>query len=421
MLPEATIDVSLDGPSTTCGFRFADATCGSCLGDSCCDELSACRASQTCAPLYDCIAACPVANAAVTLGTTTPADDCHTACFEKERSRVDYRTNPKGVDNAEYALARCRASKCSACGNGLGLVEGYPSVCAACIRSRCRTDLTGCGDDADCTDRVYCRSRCLNPVCMTGCSVPPEPAVMTLLVQKANDECGSVCFGSTWACAGRYQTPRSATFTTTVAIRPVDVLDDTVAIAGATLKVCNKLDLDCANPLDMQKADDTAMATVTVPLGEFLDGFTGFLQIEAPGMSPTMLVWNYPIYAPLRRTAYTIPTPTVVSIMQNLLGVKGDPTRGNVVLDISDCTENKAPGVVVSLSREATISYFDAGFPSPTATATTRDGLVLIVNIPEGSVTVTLTHQASGQQVARFNAYVRAGWITMYEVWPSTG
>lgn len=159
---------------------------------------------------------------------------------------------------------------------------------------------------------------------------------------------------------------------------------------GTTVKLCNKLDLTCANPGMTSMTDSQGRATFTVQVG--VVGFDGYLdvtggKIDNTGDAPFPSVW-YPlpfVIADGWRGRTTIPSALELAVLSAATGSVLDPTRAHFAANAADCNFSPASGVsFVAESADAAtqIFYLEGGSPSISATATDTDAIGGFINLP---------------------------------------
>jgi hypothetical protein len=209
----------------------------------------------------------------------------------------------------------------------------------------------------------------------------------------------------------------------------VDLLSEN-PYAGATVKACKQLDLQCTDPLDMSVTDKDGLVSLTVPAASV--GFNGYLEITG-GDNHTNQMAPSPIFP-----ALYYPVPPIVSpgwrgrlqfisaadlpILAVFTTVEIDPTRGHFAANAVDCNFSNAGGVtftadaVVTHPEDMKIKgfYFINGVPNINATET--DPLTAIggfVNLPANSTLISATSGAAGgKKMGTITYNIRAGWFT---------
>lgn len=248
-----------------------------------------------------------------------------------------------------------------------------------------------CRNDADCTSRgiALAGSVCVEELCQ------PDPK---------------------WACME--QPPPKATSPGPYSVKVLALADVVTQqkVAGATLKVCRKLDVDCSSPVTMATSDDTGAATLSV------DGSSaGYLEVGAPGYLSTLFFFNPPIAGD--RVIPSIPLSTAgahKAVLQSL-GLALSDNRGTIILATFDCTGKPMADVVYHVANQdpgAKTFYYVDGLPSIAALATTSSGYGGIANVPAGAVTLESAAQKGALKLPSVSLVVRGGNLAFSTVVP---
>jgi hypothetical protein len=262
------------------------------------------------------------------------------------------------------------------------LVSGFlwalsTSACSLTIDA----DRVQCSVDADCAARgsAFAGAMCLDQVCQPNAQ---------------------------WACLSRTPTP-----STTKGPFKVDVLAITDAvsqqkIAGATLKLCRKIDVGCQSPVLSTTTDASGAASFSIDAT-----LTGYVEVSAAGFLPTLYFFNPPIDG--NRTVPTIPISTELahSAVLRTLGLTPDEGRGTVVMATVDCNGKTAADVAFSVSNmdsSSKVFYYVDGLPTAAA-ATTSSGYGGVANVPAGAVTFNATVVKGGLALPPVSLVVRGG------------
>jgi len=104
---------------------------------------------------------------------------------------------------------------------------------------------------------------------------------------------------------------------------------------------------------------------------------------------------------------------SVLAAAAGVTPVAGDGFIGVVV---KNCAGTPIAGATVTSSPAGTVRYNAAGFPSPSATSTSTDGVAYIANVAAGNVTVQAS--ATGHTLRQHVVNARADAITLTEIQP---
>lgn len=140
-------------------------------------------------------------------------------------------------------------------------------------------------------------------------------------------------------------------------------------------------------PLATATADETGQAVVSLP-----GGFDGFFLWQAPNVAPAMYFIGIPFVADAVFPIGVISPADYMVVnapFQELLG----EGRSEVLVAASNCDGTPAVGVSVAVSGATDVEtlYLGDGPFSPTLMATGGTGLVRLLNVPVGEVTITAT------------------------------
>ncbi len=179
-------------------------------------------------------------------------------------------------------------------------------------------------------------------------------------------------------------------------------------VADATVEVCKG---DCAgnNLLDSTTTDvdgvftTAAVATNSVPLD-------GYLKISKPksGLLTSNIVPGQPIVADLANVPGVMISQATLTLLANF-GVTQDPTKGLLLLAVTDCASQPISGADVALDTGGNV--LDLG-----AFIAQAAGTYIVSDVPPGTTTVTVT--ASGTTFRVRTLPVFANEVTLTQVTP---
>jgi len=252
-------------------------------------------------------------------------------------------------------------------------------------------DRVQCQTKADCTARggAFAGAICVDSVCQV------DPA---------------------WACLSSGSPPASTQEPPyKLAVQVRGVVDQSPKV-GAQVKLCRKLDVDCASPIAMAVSDNGGNVNFSVDM----KGFTGYVQVQADGFVPSLFFFN----PPLDRDTTT--PVSLASVLENQgllfsLGRQASPGHGNIVISSRDCTGATAAGVSYSSPNAdamTSVFYTVADLPSGAATATDAGGYGGLVNVPVGGATVVANLSNPKVELSRISLLVQEGAITYSTVVP---
>ena len=199
-------------------------------------------------------------------------------------------------------------------------------------------------------------------------------------------------------------------------------------VTNLTASLCDKRDVNCANPIRTGIQDVGGVLTADVPTGGALgSGFDGYLQVNSPtercddeavfGSSskllcqlaqargcnlespddrckmptyaPAMMFFNPPVRADQSRPIPLplVPTTAIQPILEAVGGTDFDPSTGFLFITALDCDGTPASGVTFRMIQHQTAVtqlYIDNGVVSRTAFQTDASGLAGFVHVPAG-------------------------------------
>lgn len=201
-------------------------------------------------------------------------------------------------------------------------------------------------------------------------------------------------------------------------------------VLGVKASLCDKKDVNCANPIRSGIVDTAGMLSFEVNTGGQLGtGFDGFLKISTstdyctneavfgptasllcefapecdltpndedcriPTFAPSLLFFNPPIRRtpPVAITLPLVPTSAFPALAA-AAGARLDPSKGNIFITALDCDGSPAAGVsydIIQYQNMVTELYIDNGVVSDTASETDRSGIGGFLGVPAGFAEVT--------------------------------
>jgi hypothetical protein len=155
-----------------------DADCDFCTASRCCEGHLACRITNGCAPMIECVAGCSQAGGATY--------DCFVQCSAQFPDAA----------TPYVALFGCRLARCGGqtqCGGS----TGFDVACSACLSQNCGKVIDGCLLDVDCTLLDTCIGDCAvtDPACITKCeqTYPQSVTKRNSYFNCLTTRCGQLC------------------------------------------------------------------------------------------------------------------------------------------------------------------------------------------------------------------------------------
>lgn len=239
--------------------------------------------------------------------------------------------------------------------------------------------------------------------------------------------------------------------TATVRFQACDFISNcTLPVRGLRARVCDKLDVGCLTPRQIDIRDMNGHVEFAVPTGA--RGFDGYLEVsttvarcydtntfgdaargllcqlapecdleapsaacDVPVYSPVLWFFNPPVTADVE-----IPIPlqlypsAALPLVVDAAGGSLSPGTGSVFATVIDCDGRPASGITLQIAEyedAASALYFDSGVLSNTATQTDAMGVGGFIRIPPGFVEITAVTQ-DGVPVAKVGAQAHAEFVT---------
>jgi hypothetical protein len=248
---------------------------------------------------------------------------------------------------------------------------------------------------------------------------------------RADSECrdrgpesaGAVCIDSVcqpdpvWGCLGAVVWPKPPPGMFTVTIHLRDLIDGK-PIAGATGRLCEKLDTGCKAPLGPDLTADAA-GDLALPVRS---GFDGYVEMRAPDKMPGIYFFYPPV--DMNREIQFVPLmePQLVEQLALLNGKELRSDRGHVLLGGYDCQRKPAEGIHLATddADESTAGFYVLNnVPKAGAQATDSSGRGGFINLREGIVAITAQLAADNRKLATVSLFVRPGMLTFTSIVPA--
>lgn len=288
-------------------------------------------------------------------------------------------------------------------------------------------DTPQCSSNHDCVIRgaAFEETTCVDSRCVKS------PPVGTLSAVDAGSPEALLDPANPWRCAGHVNwavEPNDAIVDHKIFLNFVDER----AVAGLTVELCGRADVECASPLATVQTDATGVADIPIT-----KGFAGYLQMKTPpallpglmpviapyvlppGLDPTILAPPCAGCVPAGPTTSTmfVVTKSSAAALAAAVSTTLDPSRGLVFAVMGDCDNRIAAGVQFELEQADEKSaryYFEDGLPSAAPTETNDKGGAGFINVPPGIVTAKSRIAKTGQVIGSRSVLVRAGALTIF-------
>lgn len=446
---------------------FADAACNLCASEACCAPATACGAGSVCVEVASCMRECASAGG-------------DPSCISGCKARSDFDPDLIGDVVDCLAGAECGAS-CSppeivaapACPDAGTIPDALGPSCGACIRRLACADAVTCANDPTCAARLECMAEScqgpaldatsgMTPGCFDNCRRlvfdPNEDEVRaaregdapqradTAFFSAAADVCSVECrIGRELSCVDGHDWPRAASDEVLLQ----RIVQDRVGGKGVPdldVTACFPGPGDCS-AITSTATDAEGFVQLTVPttITEFdpRSGFRGYLELLNGDSPPAEVEWRDTILIHTRpewrdRIADEIDPYAADNFLRTILEsiasnaqveldfYQDDPGTGVLVGGMVDCrgrTEffvpnarlviDDAPGAVIRYVNEAQLGV------ERDATATTRSGQFIVINVPEGAHSVSMVDAFTGRTLAsESEVKIGAGKLTVIQFYP---
>jgi hypothetical protein len=271
----------------------------------------------------------------------------------------------------------------------LSLAMTFLSLFASCTLA-VNADRVQCRTKADCVSRGgdFENASCIDSVCQA------DP---------------------TWQCLSSptMLPPQSPPFRVVVSLRD---LVTQMPVANTQVKLCRKLDVDCAAPYSTAVSDGSGEATFSVDMVNS----AGYLAVQVTGLVPTFYFFNPPVDRD-QSVSVSLASPAAYAGLVLQLGRQPLSGHGSIVISSADCTGAPAAGVTYTTASgdAATSSFYTvAGLPTLSATATDAQGFGGLINVPAGAATVAASLASPRTNLGTISLLVQDGAITYSRVVP---
>jgi hypothetical protein len=199
----------------------------------------------------------------------------------------------------------------------------------------------------------------------------------------------------------------------------LSVLDIGTRAAPSNLEVraCLITDLDCERPISDALGAD-ADGVVTIPLAL---GVTGYLEIRGDGITPALFPLPGTLSSELAGLLERQPLVVIPSGVESIaspIRSQSEPGAGSVVVTVSDCDGQAAPGVRLELDTIALPFSIVDGLLVMNQSTTTDSAVAGFINVMPGVAIIRGYREATGQVFGEDAAPVRPGWDTLVRMLP---
>jgi hypothetical protein len=306
----------------------------------------------------------------------------------------------------------------------------HPAVtqdCVTCAETQCADVSASCKADASCGAYTECVGKAPTPAGQAACRAtfaswvsPPAtarerdlsgPYGQCVFRYKCSVECGA---NNDLFCVDDYAWPLTAETSVPLHLFLVDAVDQTKPLPNMHVRACSATDFRCTDPVGDTTTDSSGLAELRLP-SSFSRAFTGYLEVTGPEIYPTLLKFSWNVATETTQLVGIV-KESVFKLGIESIELKPDDTRGMLQLRMLGCGNLGTSGVSFSSDRadqQTRNWYIIDGYPMVGATATDAVGSGGIIDVPEGSTTITATRASDSVLVARAVVPVRAMFMTV--------
>ena len=381
---------------------FATESCAACVRASCCSALSGCENDAACAARFSCRAACS-------------DDACRAACDEATQ-----------FTQASAALLACESSSCAeACGVSCGASQLVAFGCDP--KSSCRDTCCAAALERDRNLEAGLLRVC-SGACPAGDELCPERCANDFPVgaslARAVEECLRTSCGPKppWQCVGQVNWAGAKQSELEVGLTLQDYLTGK-RLPGLTVSGCSAAGASCEPPpFGSQVTNDDGTATLKVKTPFSSPYYPGYLEVTGTSLGSTYHFLHYftpPVIAN-SSMAFNAPSMETAGTLATLVGVKLDPARGHVLLQLSGCGASATRVSIAADKADAmsTTFYLKDGIPSVELTENASE-TAGVVNLPPGLVEISAYANEICKTVGRVQMLVRPGALTFTRLPPT--
>lgn len=303
---------------------------------------------------------------------------------------------------------------------------GVDEECMRCAQDLCAAAEVDCRADPSCVEYTNCVAQTPHPAGQAACRARFAAWVGNGDVRARDiagpygqcvfrDQCAVQCDGNAdLSCVGKYAWPSTADSSVSLHLYLNDAMNQSQMLSQVSVKACYAGDATCATPYSMGITDERGLVDLRLPTS-FDRAFAGHLQVEGQGVYPTLLKlgWNL---ATESTVVVSIVNKSLFDFAVGLTNVTLDPARGMLQTRMLSCQGVGVRGIrfdVENPEPEFRSWYIGDGVPRVDATMTNNIGSGGIFNVSEGFKVALATRVSDNILVARAEAPVRAGFMTI--------
>lgn len=267
-----------------------------------------------------------------------------------------------------------------------------------------------CEAARDCAELGYAGATCVEGVC----ELVTDTSSSSIASSSSTGDPDPV-----WGCLGSFVQPAPAAGEKLTHIYRFELAIGAPGTPPKDLavKLCNKLDLECATPI-MNPVPD-ARGAITLDLDP---AFDGFIEATSSETLPALVAMQKPVVIPQTEKVVRMASAAVRDALVAGTGEMLDETKGVALVLTGDCSDLRTAGVSVTsadLDETSVTFYFRGALPEPGATETDPQGAAGFINIPLGFVEVVATRASTGQVIGQGSFRSKAGVISYLPLGPT--
>jgi hypothetical protein len=194
----------------------------------------------------------------------------------------------------------------------------------------------------------------------------------------------------------------------------VDAFEQTKPLPNMRVRACAVADFKCTEPVADTTTNAAGLAELNLP-GSFSNAFTGYFEVTGQDIYPTLLKFSWNVATETTQLVGIVKEAQFKLAIQ-AIELKPDDARGMLQLRMLGCGNLGVSGASFtsnSADQQTRNWYIIGGLPMVGANATDTVGSGGIIDVPEGSTTITATRASDGVAIARSVVPVRAKYMSV--------
>ncbi|MEY4514487.1 MAG: hypothetical protein RLZZ450_6609 [Pseudomonadota bacterium] len=306
----------------------------------------------------------------------------------------------------------------------------HPSVtedCVSCAETSCADVNTTCKADASCAAYTACVGKDPTPAGQAACRATFASWVSQPDTAKDRDltgpygqcvfryKCSAQCAANNdLFCVNDYTWPLTSQTSVPLHLFLVDAFEQTKRLPNMRVRVCAVTDFKCNAPAAETTTDANGLAELNLP-GSFSNAFTGYFEVTGPDIYPTLLKFSWNVATETTQLVGIVREAQFKQAIE-AIELKPDDTRGMLQIRMLGCGNLGVSGASFSSNsadQQTRNWYIIGALPMVGANATDTVGSGGIIDVPEGSTTITATRASDGVAIARSVVPVRAKYMSV--------